>query len=112
MKAYSMDLRLRVLQDCGAGMKTLAVAKKYRVSTAWVRRLKQRRRETGQIAPRPQRYGPRPGWKTYGEQLRQALEQNPEATLAELKEQLQLGVSLLPARFKTIARPINLLLED
>ena len=62
MKAYSMDLRVRVLADATPGWPTPAVAPKYRVSAAWVRRLKQRRRETGEIAPRPGGRGPRPSW--------------------------------------------------
>ena len=52
MKAYSMDLRERVLADCDAGMGTDEVAAKFSVSPAWVRRLLQRRRETGETAPR------------------------------------------------------------
>ena len=53
MDAYPMELRRRVLADCDAGMNTLAVAIKHDVSPAWVRRLKQRRRESGEISPRP-----------------------------------------------------------
>ena len=45
MRAYSMDLRERVLHDSDAGMQAAAVASKYRVSASWVRRLKQRRRK-------------------------------------------------------------------
>lgn len=41
--AYSMDLRQRVIADCDRGLKTNAVALKYSVSSAWVRRLKQHR---------------------------------------------------------------------
>ena len=52
MRAYSMDLRERVLLDSDAGMKAADVAAKYRVSGSWVRLLKQRRRETGEVAPR------------------------------------------------------------
>jgi transposase len=52
MEAYSMDLRKRVLAACDAGEKTKPVANKFSVSSAWVRRLKQRRREDGSIAPR------------------------------------------------------------
>ena len=40
MRAYSMDLRERVLHDSDAGMQAAAVASKYRVSASWVRRLK------------------------------------------------------------------------
>ena len=52
MKAYSLDLRQRVLKDVDAGMSTREVATKYDVSESWVRRLKQRLRETGEIGPR------------------------------------------------------------
>ena len=59
MRAYSMDLRERVLLDSDAGMKAADVAAKYRVSGSWVRLLKQRRRDTGEVAPRVQRQGRR-----------------------------------------------------
>ena len=55
MQAYSMDLRERALLDSDAGMKAADVAVKYRVSGSWVRLLKQRRRETGEVAPRRER---------------------------------------------------------
>ena len=54
MAPYSMDLRTRVLHHSEAGMRSKEVAAKYSVSRAWVDRLKQRRRETGEIAPRKQ----------------------------------------------------------
>jgi hypothetical protein len=54
MRAYSPDLRLRILADRDRGRTTRAVATKYDVSASWGRRLKQRRRQTGDIAPRPQ----------------------------------------------------------
>lgn len=94
MKAYSMDLRVRVLADCDAGMTTAAVARKYKVSASWVRRLRQRRRETGETAPRPQRHGPVPLHQTHAEAIRQAVAAEPDATLAELRGQLGLDVSL------------------
>ena len=60
MAAYSMDLRLRVLRDADAGLPSDELAEKYSVSRAWVDRLKQRRRETGEVAPRKQtRWRPR-----------------------------------------------------
>ena len=54
MVADSLDLRTRVLKDSDAGMASKLVAEKYAVSRAWVDRLKQRRRETGEIASRRQ----------------------------------------------------------
>ncbi len=53
MEAYSLDLRKRVLAACDAGQSTKKVAEQFDVSPAWVRRLKQRRREDGSIEPRP-----------------------------------------------------------
>jgi transposase len=83
-----------VLTDCDAGLPTAQVAAKYTVSPAWVRRLKQRRRETGQVAPRDARHGPKPSWDQYTDQLRQAVGQQPDATLAELRDRLGLTVAL------------------
>ncbi len=93
MKAYSMDLRVRVLKDVDAGMKTGAVAAKYAVSPAWVRRLKQRRAATGQIGPTPQKRGVTPGHVLYGDRIREAVRQAPDATLAEFRERFGLPLS-------------------
>jgi transposase len=60
MPAYSMDLRVRVLADCDNGLDTKAVAAKYSVSEAWARRLEQRGRQTGEVAPCRGRPGPSP----------------------------------------------------
>jgi len=96
MKPYSMDLRLRVLADCDAGMGTEEVATKFSVSASWVRRLLQRRREDGEIAPRPQRHGPEPSWLAdgYADDLHAAFAATPDATLEEVKDRLGLTVAL------------------
>jgi transposase len=94
MQPYSMDLRQRVLADCDGGLATKAVAEKYRVSRSWVRRLKQRRRETGAVAPRAGRPGPKPSWGAYADRLREAVRQTPDATLGELRDRLGLAVAL------------------
>jgi len=93
MKAYSMDLRERVLNDCDGGMGTKAVAEKYTVSQSWVRRLKQRRRQTKQIAPTQQRHGRRPGWEPYAEQIRLAVREAPDLTLREYVQRYALPIS-------------------
>lgn len=94
MHAYSLDLRQRILDDCDRGLTTRAVATKYRVSESWVRRLKQRRRLNGEITARSAVPGPKPSWDAYADRLRQALRQTPDATLSELRDQLQLTVAL------------------
>ena len=53
--AYSMDLRERVIEDADAGVSSKDLAARYHVSRPWVDALKQRRRETGSIAPRKRR---------------------------------------------------------
>ena len=91
MKAYSMDLRQRVIDDCDAGLATKAVSQKYSVSPAWVRRLKQHRRERGDIVPRTG--GGFRSRKIDPERLRGLVEAQPEATLEELRERLGVGCS-------------------
>jgi len=55
MRPYSMDLRVRVPAAIDAGDSTAEVAEAFTVSPDWVRRLVQRRRETGEVAPRTAR---------------------------------------------------------
>jgi transposase len=82
-KAYGMDLRERVLADCDAGKGTLATAIKFSVSPAWVRRLKQHRRERGDILPRRGGSGVHVV-KIDRKKLEALVRQKPDATLAEL----------------------------
>lgn len=91
MIAYSMDLRERVLADCDAGMRTRVVALKYRVSPAWVRRLKQHRRERGDVVPRSG--GGSRGRKIDRERLATLVRERPDATLVELRERLGVAVT-------------------
>jgi transposase len=88
MKAYSMDLRQRVLADCDDGMTTSDVATKYRVSPAWVRRLKQRRRTTGAVAPRQGRPGPAPKLAAHADRLRELVQRQPDLTPADYRDRL------------------------
>lgn len=94
MKAYSTDLRERVLADFDAGMGNDAVARKYRVSSRWVYKLRRQRSETGQIAPRRGKTGPKPKLAAYVERLVQLVEAQPDITLSELRERLGVAVSL------------------
>jgi transposase len=93
MRAYSLDLRERVLADCDAGLSNDEVARKYRVSAAWIRRLKQRRRESGSIEPRIRRLPP-PRLMLHAERLRELVEQRPDATLEELRQALGVPTSV------------------
>ena len=93
MRAYSQDLRQRVLARCDAGKSTEEVARLFDVSPAWVRRLKQRRREWNTIEPLPRRYGPHPTFTSiHEEELRQLIKEQPDATLKELQARLSVKV--------------------
>jgi hypothetical protein len=62
MKAYSTDLRERVVAACDARDGTRdQIAARFSVSVSWVRKVLRRRRDTGSIAPsRAAAAGPRP----------------------------------------------------
>lgn len=91
--AYSMDLRQRVIDACDAGGRTKAVAQRFGVSPAWVRRLKQHRRERGgDIAPRAG--GGSRGRKIDRDRLAGLVAEQPDATLVELRDRL--GVAVTP----------------
>ncbi len=90
-KAYSMDLRQRVIADGDAGLGTRAVASKYRVSPAWVRRLKQHCRERGDLLPRRGGHRPR---VVDRERLATLVHEDPDATLVELRERLGASCAL------------------
>lgn len=92
MQAYPLAMRERVLADCDAGLKTKAVAEKYHVSRTWVRSLKQRRRETGEIAPR--RGGGGRKRKFDRARLVELVAADADATLAELRERLGVKCAL------------------
>ena len=47
MKTYSTEIRQQVLDACDAGTAPKQVAARFGVSPAWIRRLRQRRREVG-----------------------------------------------------------------
>ena len=91
MRAYSKEFRREVLAACDAGGKTRIVAAEFQVSEAWVRRIKQERREQGKTAPCLTRRRT-PTWVKEADQIRAAIEQHPDLTLDELKAQL--GTSL------------------
>jgi transposase len=83
---YSQDLRDRVLAAGDRGLKTKQIAQTFAVSPAWVRRLKQRRRETGETSPRPM--GGATLIKIDRTLLADLVRRQPDATLEELRQRL------------------------
>jgi transposase len=100
--AYSMDLRERVIEDADAGVSSKDLAARYHVSRPWVDALKQRRRETGSIAPRQQTTFRRRVLEGQENRLRALVTAQPDATLAELRDALRTSAALA-----TIWRELN-----
>ena len=94
MAPYSKDLRTRVLEDCDSGVASKDVAAKFRVSRSWVNRLVQRRRETGEVAPRPQTVFKKQAFAGQEDRLRALVDAQPDRTLAELRAALRSSASL------------------
>lgn len=93
MAAISLDLRVRIFDARQAGDDTAEVAERFAVSPAFVRRLVQRHRETGSLAPRRTRPGPRPRLTDLAEPLRDLLARHPDLTAAEARDRLGASVS-------------------
>lgn len=104
MKAYSIDLRERILKDVDAGMTTRLVALKYDVSESWVRRLKQRRRELGEVSPRSSRNRVQPKWLPLTEEIQKLVAEKSDITLRELRESLGTEISV-----QTLSRALRIL---
>jgi len=93
MRPFSDDLRLRIHEARRAGESTAEVAERFGVSTAFVRRLLQRFRLTGSLAPRPHGGGRAPKLAGREGELRRAARKRPDATAEEHRERLKLPAS-------------------
>jgi transposase len=98
-RAYSADLRERVLAAAHAGQPHGAVAARFRVGESTVRGWLRRERLTGSAAPKPHGGGARPKVDAAGGPVLAALvEGGNERTLAELaalyRERTGVGVSI------------------
>jgi len=83
MKAYSEDLRERVVRAVDQGMSRSEVVKLFGVSEASIKRYLKQRRETGNLAPKAIPGCPPRKRQALQEGLRPQLEAHPDATLEE-----------------------------
>jgi transposase len=102
MKAYSQDLRERVLADYDSKLGPWTIALKYKVSPSWIRRLVQRRRENGEVTPRSSRNQRRPQWLDKQQHIKQLIEEQPDLTLKELQQRLGTSLSI-----QTLSRALH-----
>ena len=108
MRAYSLDLRVRVFADYDAGQTFAQLARKYSVSAEWVRQIVRRRERTGEVAARrpiPKRI---PFRQAHEAELRRAVAEAPDLTLAGLRERLGVTVSLATLHNALVALKLTL----
>jgi transposase len=96
MKPYSQDLRLRVLAAVDRGVPREEAAKTFSVSVPTIKRWLKRRRETGDVEPRPIPGRPRLKGAALQEWLPSQLQENDDLTLEEHREAFeeQTGVTV------------------
>src|SRR4051794_11358222 len=92
MAAISMDLRVRIFEARQAGETTAEVADRFAVSPAFVRRLLQRHRRTGSLAPSTGRRGPVPRLAGDADRIRELVRQQPDLAPGEIRDRLGLAV--------------------
>jgi transposase len=95
MAAISSDLRLRIFEARQAGESTAEVAERFAVSSAFVRRLMQRHRETGSLAPKATRRGRKLRLAPRAGAIRELVARQPDLTAAEVRDRLGLAASAL-----------------
>ena len=76
----------KVQVDSNVGTKK-EIAKTFSVSVSWIRKLLQRRRETGSIEPLPRTQGRKPAFRDHQlQELNDFVKRYPDATLEEIRE--------------------------
>jgi transposase len=98
MKAYSLDLRERVMAAYEQGRHSIAeVAEQFKVGQTFVKKMLRQKRERGTVMPLAHGGGRQPLLTDKEHRLlRQRIKQQPDASLAELQEHLsaQAGVTV------------------
>jgi transposase len=89
MKAYSIDLRQRIVLAVESGEASQAeVAEQYDVSLSSVERFARQWRTTASLAPSHGKRGPKRKLEAYATWLQAEVRRQPDATLTELCERL------------------------
>lgn len=94
MRAFSLDLRSRVLADFQAGLTFAELGRKYSTSAEWVRQFIRRYQATGEVEARPSRNKRVPFHRRYETELRAAVADNPSLTLEALRTRLGVDCDL------------------
>ena len=84
-RAYSQDLRERVMAAVDSGTGAYAAASIFRVSVSYIYKALGRRKGTGETSSRPWAGGPKPKLAAHDEALRAHIMSKPDSTLVELQ---------------------------
>jgi transposase len=110
MKAYSLDLRQRVVRAYEQGQDSIAqLAARFGVGPTFVKKMLRQQRESGDLAPRPRGGGRRPALSPKQRQLlRRKVEREQDISLAELQTFLR-ETAQVEAHASTISRALSAL---
>ena len=103
MEAYPQKIRELVLDAYSEGLKTAAIAERFKVSRSWARKINQRRNELHLRSAIEQKHGPDPLLSESDRlELAKLVEETPDATLKQLHGRFNKPVSV-----STIVRALN-----
>lgn len=86
MRAYSLDLRERIIAAHSEGISIRKIARQYKVNKGTVSNLIKLKRETGKINPKPARGGKQSQLATKEKELAEMVEKYSDYTLEEYCE--------------------------
>jgi transposase len=97
MKAYSLDLRQRVMIAYDEGHWTVGqLAERFKVGQWWIHKLKRQRQAEGSLAPRKGRVGqPRRLQADDLDRLQRYVDKHSDATLEEIREKLKINSTIV-----------------
>ena len=97
MRAYSLDLRQRVMKAYDEGKWTVGqIAERFKVGEWWVHKLKRQRQRDGHIAPRKGKVGkPRSLVPEQVNRLERYVDAHPDVTLEQMREKLGVACTII-----------------
>lgn len=112
-RAYSQDLRERVIGAVDSGTGAYVAAPLFRVSVSYIYKTLIRRRTTGEMTARPSGGGPKPKLAPHDDALRARIAAEPDTTLAELQawllaeRKITVSIGCLWNRLKFLELPLK-----
>lgn len=93
-RPFSLDLRERVVAACDAGDSPEDAARSFDVGVRTIYEWLELRKQTGSLAPRCGKTGPKPKLAGHLATLRKLVREKPDATLGELQSQIPVQVGI------------------